>query len=370
VAKDLANTGDQVASDQGEVEADRVAAGGVVSPTQDLSEPPPSVQPTVPPSEAEREGAEAISAGDDEQLVALSPSRTAVGAMVSRLVTAIRDGDEKMVESAVLTLSRRSRLLAPLAMVVGAFAMLFQGIKLLFTNWRLTLVQILPAMWIWAAMLDLKVHVLHGKSFHPLYGLWLIPIVLGIAAITAAGFFLNAVFAFAIAVPGSPQIRPAFAEARRHKATVLTWGFVIGLALGFATMVTNRWGVRWFGLSLGIVVAVMMVAYVAVPGRLVGLSPSRSRRDKLTASAVGGAMGALVCSPPYLLGRVSILLLGSPAFRFVAVILLIIAVVLQTGATSAVKAIKLSAKLTAGRDPQTSPVAAPTAGPARGIQGG
>jgi hypothetical protein len=67
---------------------------------------------------------------------------------------------------------------------------------------------------------------------------------------------------------------------------------------------------------------------------------------------------------------VSILLLGSPAFRFVAVILLIIAVVLQTGATSAVKAIKLSAKLTAGRDPQTSPVAAPTAGPARGIQGG
>ena len=92
-------------------------------------------------------------------------------AMVARLVTAIRNGDEKMVESAVLALSRRSRLLAPLAMVVGAFAMLFQGIKLLFTNWRLTLVQILPAMWIWAAMLDLKVHVLHGKSFHPLYGL-------------------------------------------------------------------------------------------------------------------------------------------------------------------------------------------------------
>jgi hypothetical protein len=345
----------------------------------DLPEPAVSTEPAVlselgvQTAEAEADGVPTIADADiGEQSVTRQSSRAAVAAMVARLVTAIRNGDEKMVESAVLALSRRSRLLAPLAMVVGAFAMLFQGIKLLFTNWRLTLVQILPAMWIWAAMLDLKAHVLHGRSFHPLYGLWLIPIVLTIAAITAAGFFLNAVFAFAIAIPGPPQIRPAFAEARRHKATVLTWGFVTGLALGFATMVTNRWGVRWFGLSLGVVVAVMMVAYVAVPGRLVGVSPSRSRRDKLTASAIGGAMGALVCSPPYLLGRVSILLLGSPTFRFVAVIMLVIAVLLQTGATSAVKAIKLSSKLAVGHDqPVTdapTPVATPVATPARGVQ--
>jgi hypothetical protein len=276
-----------------------------------------------------------------------------VSAQISRLVVAIRTGDDKTVESAVLALSRRSRLLAPLALVVGAFAMLFQGVKLLFTNWRLTLVQILPAMWIWLAMLDLKAHVFRGREFHPLYGPWLIPIILAIAAITAAGFFLNAVFAFALAAPGDPQIRPAFAQARVHRTTVLGWGFLIGIALGFATMVTNRWGVRWFGLALGVVVAVMMVAYVAVPGRLVGVSPARhSRRDKLTASAVGGAVGALVCSPPYLLGRVAILLLGSATFRFLAVILLVIAVVLQTGATSAVKAIKLSAKLSAGQSPE------------------
>jgi hypothetical protein len=34
--------------------------------------------------------------------------------------------------------------------------MLFDGVKLLFTNWRFTLIQVLPVMWIWAAMLDLK----------------------------------------------------------------------------------------------------------------------------------------------------------------------------------------------------------------------
>jgi hypothetical protein len=275
--------------------------------------------------------------------------RPATGAL-SRLITAIRDGDESTVEDTVLSLSRRSRLFAPLAFVVGAFAMLFEGIKLLVINWKLTLIQVLPAMWIWAAMLDLKAHVLRGKEFHPIYGFWLIPIVLAIAAITAAAFYLNAVFAFAIAEPGSPEIRPAFARARSHRAAVLGWGFLIGLALGFAAMVTNRWGVRWFSLALGAVVAVMMVAYVAVPGRLVGVRQSRSRRDKLAASAVGGAIGALVCSPPYVLGRVAIVLLGSATFRVLAVILLIIAVVLQTGATSAVKAVKLSAKLVTGRE--------------------
>ena len=68
--------------------------------------------------------------------------RVSVGTQFKRLVIAIRTGDEATVENAVLSLSRRSRWLAPLAMVVGAFTMLFQGVNLLFTNWRLALVQV------------------------------------------------------------------------------------------------------------------------------------------------------------------------------------------------------------------------------------
>ena len=279
------------------------------------------------------------------------PSRRAtVTAQVERLITAIRTGDEAMVERTVLVLSRRSRWLAPLALLVGAFAMLFQGVKLLFTNWRLTLVQILPAMWIWAAMLDLKAHALHGREFHLLRGPLLGLVLLAIAGLTAGSFFLNAVFAFAINQRGAPHIRPAFAEARRHVRTVLAWGLVVGLALGFATMVVDRWGKLWFSLTLSIVVAVMMIAYVAVPARLIGLKSERSTRDKLTASAVGGAVGAVVCTPPFALGRAAILLLGSHAFRYLAIVLLAVAVVLQTGATSSVKAIKMSAKLAVGSD--------------------
>jgi hypothetical protein len=74
----------------------------------------------------------------------------------------------------------------------------------LFTNWRLTLIQVLPAMWIWAAIFDLKAHVLHGRTFHVLTGPVVIPLMLAVALITAASFYLNAVFAYAIAGPGPP----------------------------------------------------------------------------------------------------------------------------------------------------------------------
>lgn len=275
--------------------------------------------------------------------------RASVYSQLQRMVVAIRKGDDALVESVILSLSRRSRFLAPLTLVVGAFAMLFQGVKLLFTNWRLTLIQIIPAMLIWFAMLDLKLHLFRGKSLRAIEGPILVPIVLAIAAVTAAAYFLNAVFAFSVADVHHPQIRPAFAQARRHRRTVLGWGFVIGLALGFATMVTARWGRFWFALILSIVVAVMMITYVAVPSRIIGVKSDRSRRDKVTATAIGGAVGAVVCSPPYLLGRVGIILLGSRTFFVVGVVLLVIAVPLQTGAVTATKAVKFSAKLVTGQ---------------------
>jgi uncharacterized membrane protein len=277
--------------------------------------------------------------------------RHQVAVLFENLVEAIRHGDDDTVEVAVLALSRRSRWLAPLALLVGGMAMLFQGVKTLFTNWRLTLVQILPAMWIWAAMLDLKAHVLHGRGFREWKHLWVeILVILVIAAITAASFYLNAVFAFAISVKGKPEIRPAFATARTYRRNILMSGFGIGVLLGFSVIVVDRWGEFWYAFSLGIMCGVLMLAYVAVPSRLLGLRTEQSRRDKLSAAAVGGAVGAVICSPPYALGRVAILMFGSHTFRYLAVVLLVIAVILQTGATSAVKAVKMSAKIVAGME--------------------
>jgi hypothetical protein len=226
--------------------------------------------------------------------------------------------------------------------------MLFQGVKLVFSNWRLTIVQILPAMWIWLAMLDLKAHVLHGKSFHALRGPIVIPLVALVAAITAAAFFLNAVFAFAIAKSGPPEVRAGVAGARRHLPVVLGSGAAIGLLLGVSTIVVTRWGRPWFTLALGVVIGLMMICYVAVPSSLIGIKPTISRRDKLTASAVSGALGAAVSTPPYLLGRVGILMLGSNALFIPGLFVVAVGFTLQAGATGAVKAVKLSAHLVAG----------------------
>ena len=223
------------------------------------------------------------------------------------------------------------------------------------SNWRLTLVQLLPAVWIWVAMADLRVHVLQGNSFNVLRGPVLIPIILVIVAITVASFFLNAVFAFAITRPGAPEIRPAVAQARCHLAPILVSGAVVGLLLALSTTVVTRWGSPWFALSLGIVIGAMMVSYVAVPARLIGVKPTQSRRDKLATSVVSSALGFTVCAPPYLLGRLGLLMLGSSVLLIPGIVLIALGVTLQAGATGAVRAIKMSASLTGTRNHSARP---------------
>ena len=281
-----------------------------------------------------------------------APIRARLGSLSARigsLVRSIENGDEAKIEEAVLRLSGSRRAFAPLVFAVGAFALLFDGLRLLISNWRLTLIQIPPAVWIWAAMADLKAHVFRDQSFVLVDGPVLFVTMLAIVAITVACFFLNAVFAFAITQPGSaPEIRPAVAEARRHRKPIALSGGVVGLALAISVTIAPRWGSPWFALSLGIVCGVMMVAYVAVPSRLIGTKTVQTRRDKLVTSAVAGALGFTVSVPPYILARTGLLLIGSDHLLILGIILLALGATLQAGATGAVRAIKMSASLAGG----------------------
>ena len=294
-----------------------------------------------------------------------APAPESVRVRIRHLVDAIGDADEPRVEQFVLEVSRSRRWLAPLAFIVGSFAMLFEGLKLVVTNWRLTLVQVLPAMWIWAAMLDLKVHVLGGNSFASIRGLAAVAAVLVIAAITTLTFLLNAVFAFAITVPGPPDIRNTFGRAWVHRGAALGWGGSIGLALGVSTIVVTRWGEWWFALSLSIVIGLMMLTYVAVPARMVGMKRKPMSRHKLATSAVAGAVGVVVCTPPYMLARLGLLMLQSDKLLVLGIMLLAFGFTLQAGATGSVKAIKMSAALAMGSaapaDEHPSPGDAPLA---------
>src|SRR5205823_3391120 len=89
--------------------------------------------------------------------------------------------------------------------------------------------------------------------------------------------------------------------------------------------------------------------------RIAGVRAKPSRRDKLAATIIAGTLGALVCAPGYILGRIGLILLGSSALFVLGVILFSVGLVLQAGTTGAVKAIKMSAKLNAGRQARGDP---------------
>lgn len=278
--------------------------------------------------------------------------------LVRRLIAAIRDNDERRVEEALLQLTSTRRFLAPLALAAGALVMLFSGLRLLVTNWRLTLVQALPAMWIWAATYDLKAKVLRGQALRDVRGPVVLVLFAAVVLITVAAFYLNAAFAFAISQPGSPDVRVGLGQARQRMKVVAGWGAGVGVALAVATMLAPRWGLGWFALLLGTVLAVMMVCYVAVPARIAGMrtapppdAPPPGRAARLAGAAVTGLFGTIVCTPPYAIARGGLLLLDSGALFPLGVALLAIGLTLEAGATGAVNAIKVSAKLLARRSP-------------------
>jgi hypothetical protein len=274
------------------------------------------------------------------------------GSLVQRArewIQALRDADEGVATEVVSNWSRSRRPLAPLALAVGGIEMLFSGVRILVSNWRLLLVQVLPVMVIWWAMYDLKAHVLSKHSLPDLRGPILVPIGLAIIALTAASFFMNAVFAFAVSDPARPEIRPAVKRARGHLVAILGSGAIVGLMLALAMTVISRAHRPWFVLALGVVIGVMMICYVAVPARLIGVKPEASKRDKLSASLVAGAVGLAVAAPPYVLGRLGILMLGVRLLFIPGLALVSVAVVLEAGATVTVKAVKMTSKLAVSR---------------------
>ncbi len=266
------------------------------------------------------------------------------------MAAAINRADEAWIATTLTDLARSKPVLAPLALAIGGVTMIFAGLRILLSNWRLTLIQLLPAMWVWAAMYDLRLHLLHDKSLPQLRGAILVPIFALIIAGTIASYFLNAAFAFAVAQPEQPpSVRRAMQEARERLRTIVAWGAAVGAALAVATTIVTRAKPPWFTLTLGIVIGVLMVTYIAVPARMLGVQRPRSRRDRLSISAVSAALGVVVSAPPYLLGRVGLLMLGSPVFFVPGIVFVAVGFFLQVGATGAVKAIKVSANLTGGR---------------------
>jgi len=139
-----------------------------------------------------------------------------------RAAAAVRSTDPARVQAAFERLGGKRRWLAPLAYAAGTVGVVFEGILLLLRSWRLALLQLAPAAWIWVMTWNLKSHFLSNRH---------IPIGTGplaaIAVILAAqlAYWCNATFAYTLAQDAASGVAAAFRRARGH------WRLVGGLAL-------------------------------------------------------------------------------------------------------------------------------------------
>lgn len=284
-------------------------------------------------------------------------------ARISGLIAAVANADPSAIENATRQLGESRKYLAPIAWAAGAMVLLVQGVKLLILNWRLSLVQLIPAAWIWLTSWDLKQHLLHGSAFEHLNLLERIVLIVGIICFTIAAFWCNAVFAFAIDQPPPPRVRPAWRRAREGRRLVVVWGLAVGGALAFATVAVPRFAGVWvFSLILSAVLGIMLISFVAVPARIIGVKRAKlPPKEALGRAAAGGTLSAVAMAPGFLLGRFGLILLGLHHFHFLGFVMLSIGTALYAAGMSSVKAVKLSMKLapapavaSAGTGPEAS----------------
>ena len=141
---------------------------------------------------------------------------------VVRATAAVRSTDPAQVESALKDLGGRRRWLAPLVYAAGTVAVVFDGVLVLLRNWRLTLLQLVPAVWIWVMTWNMKHHFASKPTFSTNE---VIAIAIGVLLAAQVAYWCNATFAYTMAQDGTGDISAAFADARRH------WRLVGGLAL-------------------------------------------------------------------------------------------------------------------------------------------
>jgi hypothetical protein len=270
-------------------------------------------------------------------------------AMWNRLVTAARavaDADPAAIESAARTLGASRRYLAPLAWAAGALVLLVRGIKLLLLNWRLTLIELVPAAWLWLVMWDLKQHALRGAAFRDLTVASIVLVGALAVAASIASFWCNTVFAFAISNP-HPRIRPAVRQTRPYMRRLVAAGAALGVVLTLSAFVLPRIGPTWlFVLVIGALYALMLISFVAVPARIIGVKKQKlPPREALGRLTLGGALSAVAMMPGFALDRLGLLLIGVRGFHIVGFVLLSIGTALYAAGMSSVRAVKLSMKL-------------------------
>jgi hypothetical protein len=258
-----------------------------------------------------------------------------------RAAAAVRSTDPATVEAALAGLGGRRRWLAPLAYGAGTVAVVFDGVLLLIRNWRLSLLQLVPAAWIWVMTWNIKHHSLANAEISTGAS---ILIAVGVLLAAQTAYWCNATFAYSIAQGATTDFRAAFGDARAH------WRFVGGLALltggvqGTIWLLVPHAEPRWLSLALLLMFVVQVYLFIAIPCWLLGVRKTGTRRDRTIRSVTTGVLSGVASTPGFLLNRVGLLLLGT-SLSVVGVVLVSIGSVLHVTASSSVRVVKVSLRL-------------------------
>jgi hypothetical protein len=265
-------------------------------------------------------------------------------------VAAVRSTDPASVESSLQELGGRQRWLKPLAYAAGTVAVVFDGVLLLLRNWRLTLLQVVPATWIWGMTWNLKNHALSKPGITPTIAALL---AVGVLIGAQVAYWCNATFAYTMVQGATTDIRAAFRDARPH------WRLVGGLALLTSSVQAGIWllvphlHVKWLWIALLVMFVVQVYLFVAIPCWLLGVRKTGTRQERMTQSVTTGVLGGVAASPGFLLNRIGLLLMGTGSLFFLGVAVVSIGAVLHVTASSSVRVVKMSLKLKTGE--QTPP---------------
>ena len=245
------------------------------------------------------------------------------------------------VESALTELGGRRRWLKPLAYAAGTVAVVFDGVLLLIRHWRLTLLQLLPAAWIWVMTWNLRHHAFANPDITT--GISIL-VAVGVLLGAQAAYWCNATFAYTMVQGEATDFRAAFRDARAH------WRFVGGLALLTGGVQAGIWLLvphvepRALGVALLVMFVVQVYLFIAIPSWLLGVRKAGTRRERAIQTMTTGVLSGVASTPGFLLNRIGLLLLGT-SFWIVGIAVVSISAVLHVTASSSVRVVKMSLRL-------------------------
>lgn len=268
---------------------------------------------------------------------------------VNRLLEVVRavvDTDPDQIETAARRLGSTRRYLAPVAWIAGMLVLVVRGIGLLLSNWRLLVLELVPATWVWLIMWDLHRQKLRNV---PIGDPSFEHVLTAVAASSLAGIaalWCNSVFGFAI-THESPSVRRAIEQVRPFRQRVLAAGILMGVVvtIGFAVIpeLKPRWVYYGF---LGGMYGILLTALVVLPAWIIGIPRKRFGPVQTVQRWVTGwVLGAVAMGPGFVVMRIGGLLLDTRGFEWLGYVMITGGAVLYAAGLSCLKAVTLSMKL-------------------------